>query len=129
MPDTHAGTGNGSRRDADDVLEAVLAQIRGVLQGLRFGSVTIVVQDGVVVQIDRTEKRRLQPSARRSGTSPVGATAELPTRRNGSPTIVNVPLERKGTEEVVGRASASTSVSYRQPPPSPLPLCEEPKQP
>ena len=36
-----------------------------VLQGLRFGSVTIIVQDGVVVQIDRLEKRRLQPNARR----------------------------------------------------------------
>jgi hypothetical protein len=48
----------------------VLAQIRGVLQGLRFGSVTIIVQDGVVVQIDRTEKRRFQPSARRSDALP-----------------------------------------------------------
>ena len=37
-----------------------LQQIREALAGLRFGSVTIVVQDGVVVQIDRTEKKRLQ---------------------------------------------------------------------
>lgn len=37
-----------------------LEQIRQALQGLRFGNVTIVVQDGVVVQIDRTEKRRLR---------------------------------------------------------------------
>ena len=29
------------------------------LCGLKFGTVTIIVQDGVVVQIDRTEKRRL----------------------------------------------------------------------
>jgi len=41
-------------RDSD------LQQIRDALAGLRFGSVTIVVQDGVVVQIDRTEKKRLQ---------------------------------------------------------------------
>jgi len=27
---------------------------------LRFGSVNVIVQDGVVVQIDRTEKRRLR---------------------------------------------------------------------
>lgn len=39
--------------------DAVLAQIRDALRGLRFGSISIVVQDGVVVQIDRTEKRRL----------------------------------------------------------------------
>ena len=37
-----------------------LEQIREALQGLRFGSVNVVVQDGVVVQIDRTEKRRLR---------------------------------------------------------------------
>ncbi len=36
-----------------------LAQIREALQGMRFGTVNIVVQDGVVVQIDRTEKKRL----------------------------------------------------------------------
>ncbi|MBM3965149.1 MAG: DUF2292 domain-containing protein [Planctomycetes bacterium] len=37
-----------------------LEQIRQALRGLRFGNVTIVVLDGVVVQIDRTEKRRLR---------------------------------------------------------------------
>jgi hypothetical protein len=65
MSDAQASNGHRSRREADAATDAVLAQIRGVLQGLRFGSVTIVVQDGVVVQIDRTEKRRLQPNARR----------------------------------------------------------------
>jgi hypothetical protein len=34
--------------------------IRTALTGLRFGSVHIVVQDGLIVQIDRTEKRRLR---------------------------------------------------------------------
>lgn len=63
MPEALAGR---VRRDGDAENEAVLSQIRGVLQGLRFGSVTIIVQDGVVVQIDRTEKRRVQPNARRS---------------------------------------------------------------
>jgi hypothetical protein len=65
MSDAQESTGHRPRREADAATDAVLAQIRGVLQGLRFGSVTIVVQDGVVVQIDRTEKRRLQPNARR----------------------------------------------------------------
>ena len=91
MPDTHAG--NGSHRDNDSATEAVLAQIRGVLQGLRFGSVTIVVQDGVVVQIDRTEKRRLQPSARRPGSPSVVAAIEQPPRRNRLPAIVNISRE------------------------------------
>lgn len=39
--------------------EGDLRQIREALAGLRFGSVNIIVQDGVIVQIDRTEKRRL----------------------------------------------------------------------
>lgn len=37
-----------------------LRQIEEALRGLRFGTVTIIVQDGVVLQLERTEKRRLQ---------------------------------------------------------------------
>jgi hypothetical protein len=44
----------------NDAQEAALEQIRDALRGLRFGNVSIVVQDGVVVQIERTEKRRLR---------------------------------------------------------------------
>lgn len=40
--------------------EEELNQIAQLLRGLRFGSVNIVVQDGVVVQIDRTEKHRVR---------------------------------------------------------------------
>ena len=35
-------------------------QIQDALGGLRYGSVNIIVQDGVIVQVDRTEKRRLR---------------------------------------------------------------------
>ena len=45
---------------ADDAL----ARIEAALRGLRFGTVTAVVQNGVVVQVDRTEKVRLQQSPR-----------------------------------------------------------------
>ena len=41
-------------------VDETLTQIRDSLRGLRFGSVNIIVQDGVVIQIDRTEKRRLR---------------------------------------------------------------------
>jgi hypothetical protein len=51
--DASAGPGNGT-------LEAAIEQIRDALRGLRFGNISIVVQDGVIVQIDRTEKRRLR---------------------------------------------------------------------
>lgn len=37
-------------------------QIQDALRGLRYGSVNIIVQDGVIVQVDRTEKRRLRYS-------------------------------------------------------------------
>jgi len=40
-------------------MEYALNQIRDALRGLRFGNVVVLVQDGVVVQIERTEKRRL----------------------------------------------------------------------
>lgn len=46
----------GRSREAD--LDDALIQIRQALNGLRYGQVTVVVQDGIVVQIDRTEKRR-----------------------------------------------------------------------
>ncbi len=36
------------------------SRIEAALRGLKFGTVTAVVQDGVVVQVERTEKVRLQ---------------------------------------------------------------------
>ena len=37
-----------------------LARISAALRGLRYGTVTAVVQDGIVVQVERTEKIRLE---------------------------------------------------------------------
>ena len=37
-----------------------LDRINAALRGLRYGSVTAVVQDGVVVQVERTERFRLE---------------------------------------------------------------------
>ncbi len=45
----------GSVSPADD---ATLGRIGEALRGLRYGSVLTIVQDGVVVQIERTEKTR-----------------------------------------------------------------------
>jgi len=44
---------------ADNRPESAIEHIRLALNGLRYGSVVVTVQDGVVVQIDRTEKNRL----------------------------------------------------------------------
>jgi len=35
-------------------------RIRQSLRGLQFGSINVIVQDGVIVQIDRTEKTRIR---------------------------------------------------------------------
>lgn len=39
--------------------DPVLSEIEEALRGLRFGQVVVIVQDGVVVQIDRIERRRI----------------------------------------------------------------------
>jgi hypothetical protein len=36
-----------------------LSKVRDALDGLRYGEVTVIVQDGVVVQVERTEKTRI----------------------------------------------------------------------
>ena len=35
-------------------------RIRAAVQGIRFGEVRLIIQDGVVVQIERIEKERLR---------------------------------------------------------------------
>lgn len=41
-----------------------LGRIEAALRGLEFGTVTAIVQNGVIVQVERTEKVRLQRSDR-----------------------------------------------------------------
>jgi hypothetical protein len=41
-----------------------LGRIASALRGLEFGTVTAIVQNGVIVQVERTEKVRLQRSDR-----------------------------------------------------------------
>ena len=44
----------------EHIAEYTFDEVRASLRNLKYGSVTIIVQDGVIIQIDRTEKRRLQ---------------------------------------------------------------------
>jgi hypothetical protein len=54
---------NGAAHHAGEtVTGAEWSQIREALRELRYGTVSIIVQDGVVVQIDRLEKRRIRRS-------------------------------------------------------------------
>lgn len=47
------------RRSPTDIDEA-LNHVRQALRGLDYGEISIVVQDGVVIQIERTERRRMR---------------------------------------------------------------------
>lgn len=49
---SHVSSEQGSAAHALD-------RIREALHGLRFGTVSVIVQDGFVVQVERTEKLRL----------------------------------------------------------------------
>ena len=44
------------------VSDPILSAITQALAGLRYGQVTILVQDGRVMQIDRTDRHRLKAS-------------------------------------------------------------------
>jgi hypothetical protein len=52
------------RRDEAPFDREAMDAIRRALTGLRYGQVVVVVQDGVVVQVDRTERRRLRLNGR-----------------------------------------------------------------
>ncbi len=56
----HAGRQHDPRpeKPAGAGSDATLRRIGDALEGLRYGSVLAIVQDGVVVQIERTEKTR-----------------------------------------------------------------------
>ncbi len=49
---------NGATASAD-TLAVVLEHVRAALRGLKYGHVTLIVQDGRVVQVDRFEKTRI----------------------------------------------------------------------
>lgn len=47
---------------SSETIAVVVEHVRAALQGLRYGHVTLIVQDGRVVQVDRFEKTRIQGS-------------------------------------------------------------------
>jgi hypothetical protein len=57
-----------SAGEREQTLDETLASVREALRELRYGTITVVVHDGAVVQIDRTEKLRVPraPAARRA---------------------------------------------------------------
>ena len=50
---------NDGVADKQGLSDTSLKAIREALRDLEFGSVTLIVQDGLIIQVDRLEKRRL----------------------------------------------------------------------
>ena len=55
-----------------DDLEALMTELTRLLDGMRHGSVTLIVQDGRVVQLDATHKVRLAGDASPRRSAPRG---------------------------------------------------------
>lgn len=51
---------NEAKRNKENDLEEALNEVRRLVGEITYGSVTLVVQDGVVVQIERQEKIRIK---------------------------------------------------------------------
>ena len=67
MMDKQANVGDEALEGTEDSLEReeeVMETIRRAIRGLQFGQVVVIVQDGVVVQVDRTERKRIQRRSR-----------------------------------------------------------------
>jgi hypothetical protein len=41
-------------------LETIFSKIKEMLDSMRFGSITLVIQDGKIIQLERNEKVRLR---------------------------------------------------------------------
>ena len=59
MPERPAEQGKrANQRPTSQSAPSALEFIQEALRGLQFGEVTIIVHDGVIVQVERTEKKR-----------------------------------------------------------------------
>lgn len=46
------------KRKSDNI-DVSLTKVKEMIQDIRYGNVTLIVQDGKIIQIDKTEKVRL----------------------------------------------------------------------
>jgi hypothetical protein len=63
MSPLHTSPSSVESTKPSDPFESWIEPVRHALQGIKFGSIVIIVQDGKIVQIDRTEKLRLDKSS------------------------------------------------------------------
>lgn len=48
-----------NKREGGEISDQQMEQIRKIAKNIRYGTVTLVFQDGILIQIDRSEKIRL----------------------------------------------------------------------
>jgi hypothetical protein len=51
---------DGQMDDPSSARDLELDQVRKAVKGIRFGEVRLIIQDGLIVQIERVEKQRLR---------------------------------------------------------------------
>lgn len=56
---TEPARGEDAKGDVRVARDADLDPVQRAVRGLRYGEVRVIIQDGVIVQIERIEKRRL----------------------------------------------------------------------
>lgn len=49
-----------NKNTQEKTIEACLNEVRGILKDLKYGTITIVVQDGIPIQLDTTQKKRFK---------------------------------------------------------------------
>ena len=64
---SRAGTVPGPAPPEERNAQWALRELEAALRGLRFGQVTVIVQDGVVVQVERLERRRFRRGPGKEG--------------------------------------------------------------
>ncbi|MDG3004813.1 YezD family protein [Paludisphaera mucosa] len=61
MGDRVLSNGNGDRaKPPAPASELELEQVRAAVRGIRYGEVRVIIQDGLIVQIERLEKQRFR---------------------------------------------------------------------
>ncbi len=53
-------SGNESLAHPSRPRDLQLDQVKLAVEGIRYGEVRVIIQDGVIIQIERVEKRRLR---------------------------------------------------------------------
>ena len=57
---TFSAWDDGQVDDPFSARDLELDQVRKAVKGIRFGEVRLIIQDGLIVQIERVEKQRLR---------------------------------------------------------------------